>query len=300
MKFPQCFSLYDVGDDVCDGDPRVEGDIPCGNRDKCAAFKRYAAATGDKVTEHGRMVQIVNEAGEPDKYFRPNDWDIFNKQLSEMVAEYGGAHAQAAEAMVDVIVDGTEDAEADDELTLAGNPKTNKGKPRKKRRRRPGRKARAMARRALMRAAKERRRMLIDELKLFRAALSEALPEYHWATEGGAVPPGRFYIKNRLITSGYASVYCKTAEGRDQPLALLRFKPRGLMMEVGLPVAPDEVSKSSAAKLALKPYNDGSFISLTKKLDRAGLGLAAEVIAAAVRSDKIHLPSARRPYGWKP
>lgn len=302
-KIPQCFTLYEPKDSVCDGDASAEGDTPCCYRDQCSAFKRAQAAGAVTLTDHGRMVPIVDVNGAPDKYFRPLDWDQFLAKLAELVDEFGGheAHGEETPAEVEAVAESGEVAEAQIGTEAAPQKRRNtKGRLRRKKRRKPGRKARAMAARALIRAARERRRALLEEFKLFRQQLAEHLPEYHWSLGASAIPPGRLYIKNRLLTSGYASVYCKTASGRDRPLAMLRFKPRGLLMEVALPVEPGEVSKAAAAKLELKPYNDGSFSSITKKLDRAGLGLAAEVIAQAVRNAKLELPSARRPYGWKP
>lgn len=299
MKLPQCITTYDKTDTVCNGDPhsKSEGDqTPCAWRDRCAALQRHLQDTGEPLAEHGRVVDVVNVDGEAANYFRANDWDVLQAKLKDLVKKYGTLAEQAAAEAADQ----QEDHPAASEEAGGGSPNRKGKMPDGRRSLKPGRKARALARRTLMRAARERHKVLLEAFRKFRASLAEALPEYNWAGDHDAVAPGRLYVKDRLDTSGYASVYCKTASGRDIPLASCRFKPRDLQMEISLPIEPGEATPAAVKKLDLKPLSDGRFKSKTKKLDGASLGLAVELIAKAVREEKINLPAARRPYGWRP
>lgn len=302
MKLQECFTGYEKGDSICDGDPNgpTEGDrAPCVARDRCAALKRHIAETGADISDFGKVVQVVSIEGQPARYFRAADWDGLVKQLDGLVKEYGPATEHGGEPAAEE----AEEHRAASEEAAAGDdkPRSRKGRmPDGRHRLKPGRKARAMARRTLMKAARERHKALLEVFRKFRASLAEQLPEYNWAGDHDAVAPGRLYVKDRLDSSGYASVYCKTLEGRDIPLASCRFKPRDLQMEVSFPFDPAQAPAGLAKKLELKPLTDGRFKSRTKKLDSIGLGLAVELIAKAVRDAKIDLPPARRPYGWKP
>lgn len=319
MRYPQCFSQYDQGDDVCDGDPSNPEDAPCAWRNDCSAFRCHMEGTGAAFKDFGRLVEVPGLKGKVEKVFRPHDVEEFAATIEALVEHHQPVDGvitverpfgsiQAEEVESDTAEEqqfAAEQAAEEGEQTEAQHQvkatRKSKGKLRPKKRRKPNRRARIMARRALIRAARERHAKLVMELKEFKQILTEKLGMgYNWASEASVIPPGRFYVKDRLDTSGYASVYCRTANGRDKALAMLRFKPRNLEVVIALPLTPEDVSKKAASSLELKPYNDGCFTSISKKLDHAGIGLAAEVIAMAVKAGKIELPEPRRPYGWKP
>lgn len=300
---PRCFAHYDEGDTVCDGDGG--DDPPCGMRDRCSALKANLADKGEALVQYGRVKASEDAEGNDSSEFIPKGgFGILAEKCDQMIKEYGvknGAILGSAE-----VEDEPEEVEAVEvapvEEEKPKKPQRKIVRPYKESRKnpidrrkflRPSHKARVAARKALQRTAKERRKELREMLRNFCAFLAEGLPEYNWARPLEAVAPGHLYVQDRLKSSDYATIYCRTSFGRDVALTNIRVKPRDMTVILGLPFEPETLSNEARKRLNPRPFKDGVFIYKTAHLDKEGLYIAAEAVVKACRMGAIILPKAR-------
>lgn len=274
VVMPHCVGDYDVGDAVCDGDPNDKDDKPCTWRDRCAGFQAHLTATGSNSEDFVGQESDTNQEGEERHWAEPHgSHPKFLKLVDKQVERYG-------------VKDG--------KVTKDPSQKAPKEDGRKNLR--PTKKAKEAARKALTARKMDRRNQLQELFKFFSEQVGEALPEHRFASNREAVAPGRLHLVDRLVKSGYISIYCKTPKGRDAPLALAKFKPRNLTLDVELPVFTVEINGTIGAKtlkkLEPKDINDGLFKCVMVGLDREGCVLAAEAIGRLVSQGKIELPEA--------
>jgi hypothetical protein len=142
--------------------------------------------------------------------------------------------------------------------------------------------------------AAQQRRESLALYKHFEEALSEGLNGYAFTEPKQAALPGQLYVADRRELSGYVSVYCKTAGGRDIPVVSIKMKPRATEIDVDLPVTVkmlrSRLSKAKLAKLDLKQLKGGRFRARIVGLDKEKAAIVAEVVHELVKSKAIDLP----------
>jgi hypothetical protein len=177
-------------------------------------------------------------------------------------------------------------------------PKAPKQKIDRRKLNHPSRKAKAASKRKLRQMAKDKRAEMRVSFAQFVKIIAEGLPGYRWAGARDVIAPGRLFVVDRLKPSRYMSVYCKALTGRDVPLALFRSKPQRMLVEVELPIKPEEYSKAVQKKLESVPVDDGGrFKSKMKGLDKEGIAIAADALLRVIEQGLIRLPLAR-PLGF--
>jgi len=270
---------YEQEHEQCDEYPEGETEDDkkaCTWRDQCAALQQHCSATDKEASEF-----VVEKSKGDEEWTEPKgDPKLFMKQCSRLIKEFnivGGRVVKAA-------------------AKVASTKKAKQAKEDGRKNIKPTKKAKDAARKALAARKLDRRGQLRELFGFFKGAIAEQLGgEYEYAPPKEAVVPGQLLIVDRIEKSGYVSIYCKTANGRDVPIVLARFKPRSLTMDVELPVEADEfdgVGKGTLKKLAPREFNDGMFRSIMMGLDREGCALVAETIGTLVNKGKIELPEA--------
>lgn len=294
ITIPRCFAFYDEGDSTCDGDGGA--DPPCAMRDRCSAMKANLADKGEELSQYGRV--------KGEQFAPKGGFDVLAAKCDELIEEYGVKDGAVMGSALEESAEAEAEAEAVEEPTPVPTPKPKKPKKiarpykdthKQDRRKflRPGLKARRAARKAIERIAKEKRKELREMLRNFVVQLSEAMPEYNWARPLEAVAPGYLYIQDRLRSSDYATVYCRTSHGRDVAVVNIQIKPRDMTATLGLPFEPSVMSASARSVLKPRPFSDGAFRYRTDHLDQEGLATAALAIAKACKIGAISLPRAR-------
>lgn len=292
-RAPLCVGDYELGDATCDGDPDDPGDKPCGWRNRCAALQCFMKETDKPITdfvEHKVVTveHIVQDAetgedqvatAEAEFAFSKGPWKKFERLCDKQVERYGIRDGQVTRDPV-------------------GDPPPKTEKPPQPDRRkflRPSKRAQRAAKKALSKRAGARRAALMKLFDHFAKHLADELKDtpYKFVRPDQALGWNMLYVVNRLQKSGYMSVYCYNPTGRSVALALAKFKPRDMTLDIMAPVAPGEFGKAVREKLAVQPVeNGGLFKSVAMGLTREGVALAAETIAGMVRSGRIVLPGA--------
>lgn len=292
-RAPLCVGDYEAGDSVCDGNPGDAADNPCGWRDRCSGLQCYLNETDRDIDElvHYKVVtdKIQHEdeetgetwttEKEQEYAFANGPWKKFETLCDKQAERYG-------------IVEGTPTKDP------VGDPPPKpekKPQPDKRKFLKPSKKAQKAAKKALTKRAQERREQLAVVFQHFVRHLATELngTGYGFVGSKQALGRGSLYVVNRLEKSGYMSVYCNNPTGRDAALVSAKFKPRDLTLDLMLPIQVDDVANQGRKNLKLEPLEEGGlFRSVAMGLDKEGVALAAETIAALVASGKICLPGA--------
>lgn len=272
-----CIGEYEKGDSTCDGEKG--GELPCGWKDRCAAFLRHLTKTGQQASQYVKYG--AEEGDEEMRYYAEPKTSVqeFAKLCDELIAK------------------------EKKKKTTAKKTKLKKRKTRSdkagydKRRDGPSAGAKRAAKVALQRRAKERRQALYELFGWFKDWLLRELDGPEFAAAGMPVSRGYLYISDRTTTSNYLSVYCRSMSGWDVPLVMLSFRTSQLLFCAQLPVTPDvlatAMSKKDFKKLKPESVSDGRFKSRIENVGKAELALLAEVIAKLVEGGKIALPESR-------
>lgn len=291
-RAPLCVSEYEIGDKQCDGDPdgeTTDDKAPCGWRDRCAALQCYLAESSREMSE------FVELKAAKDPYI------VTNEETGEEITRYDDSQYAYAigpwkkfEEMCDKHVQRYGIKEGKPNTDPVGDPPAKKPQVDKRRFLKPSKKAQRAAKKAISKSAKNRRGKLQILFQHFLRHLATELKGtgYRFVTSKQALGRRCLYVVDRLEKSGYMSVYCNNPTGRDAVVATAKFKPRGLVLDLSLTVGVDDVSGAKKKGLGLVPIDDGLFKSLAPGLGTEGVALAAETIAALVRSGKIILPGA--------
>lgn len=268
-----CVGDYDEGDVTCDGDGGEE--LPCGWRDRCAAFHRHLQVTGEDIEKYVKSGAEVVE-GEQRFYAVPVDGeDVFTAFCDKLLKA---------------------EAKLNKKKKRSKKAKRRDIEQHDKRRDGPVDAAKKAAKKALKRRAHKRRGELMVMFDAFKTQLMEHIDGWEFATAGQVVAPGYLFVVDRLDSSGYLSVYCKAATGWNAPLIMLRFRSASLTFDarlpVDVPVLKKRMSKSTYKKLAPTSVVDGRFKSEALRIGKVELGLLAEAIAQLVDGGTIVLPAA--------
>jgi len=142
--------------------------------------------------------------------------------------------------------------------------------------------------------AAEQRDEALTVYRHFEDAIAEALDDWGFVKPNQAVVPGQLYVANRLGRSNYFAIYCKTATGRDIPIANAKIKARASGVDIDIPVDVKaftaKAGKRNAKKLDVKSVNGGKFKTRITGADKERAAIVAETIRKLVEADSIKLP----------
>jgi RNA polymerase sigma factor (sigma-70 family) len=317
VKIPECFSNYDVGDTICDGDKASadEGERkPCGLRDRCAAFRHLVEDEGADATE-----------------MKAKSQDSLLKILDEKIVEYGivdgAVGAKAAEeevappeeeAVEEVEAEATEEAveeevveeEVVEEEELSPSDEVEESAPdvleesplavKKKKARKPypTLKREILADGGKLDFKDTRATSHTEMRRAFRIllkAVEEGLSDYRLVGPNQAASPGTLFIIDRSLTSLEILLCAKSWNGGEVPVFVARLKPKSDTIDVYLRVPADAATKalpSREAKLLAPRARGGRYPTLVKGVDVLKAPIVAKMIEALVASKALDLPLA--------
>jgi hypothetical protein len=138
------------------------------------------------------------------------------------------------------------------------------------------------------------RKNILDALfEHFKTHLIENLENYYFTPPRGVIKPGRMYVIDNRKPSKYVSIYCKTTGMLGVPIALVRYKPRTMSLDVELPFKVEDYDCFGIDVLKkIHPImiKSGRLHSLCSKLDKESLAILAQCIAKMIKKGKIRLP----------
>jgi hypothetical protein len=263
-----CFGTYDKGDETCCGNSKT-GEEACALKKYCSVFTRYLIRLDKPVSEFieckykgDEIVEVIPKDGK-EKF-----WTFVQN------------------------------------LSRSTKPKSKRKKRRKTRcdkipgQHKPPSKKNKIASRESRKAIKyENQAKLLGIFNEFKRVLIIHLANKRKFTEiGEPITPGNFYVKNKMDTSRYLSVFCRMNKGHDFHVVRLATKPRRLQFDVLLPVTNEELERRMSLKIKdkLSPLNEINISKLkteVKGLDIEGLVIIAEIIAKMINDGIIDLPS---------
>jgi hypothetical protein len=258
---PGCIGRYKPSDLICNGDPDGADDFQkrcCLWRDRCSAFKEY-------LRDHKKVIEdyitFVPVTGKDDYVAFPRGGKAnFIKRCDKYIQSYK-------------IVKGI----------------------RKKRRKRKKyiKKDRRSAVKKYRENARVRKNILDALFEHFKTHLIENLENYYFTPPRGVIKPGRMYVIDNRKPSKYVSIYCKTTGMLGVPIALVRYKPRTMSLDVELPFKVEDYDCFGIdilKKIHPIMIKSGRLHSLCSKLDKESLAILAQCIAKMIKKGKIRLP----------
>lgn len=281
-RMPKCLGHYDVGDEVCDGDPSGETEedkMSCVFRDRCAALKQHCADKGFKPEQFVKIRKVEDDDGERRAYaVAKGDDEQFAQQLAKWSKRWGVKNGRVTKARPD-----------DSKPPKKGKKK----KPARevKERPAPSPEARKKAKEAVAANAEESLSQAYTMCSWFTKCLQEATGR-NVADDAESAEPGELFVIDRMAKSRYASVYCRKGRGGKAAVAVVLPHTRSKTCQIRLPAEADVVEATSEGdKLGVATINDGKFKVRTKKLDKEGVATAADVVARLVKGGTIELPA---------
>jgi len=275
---PPCVGQYERGDETCDGEPEHEDpdqSEPCLWRNHCAAFQIYLRES-KKTTDDLVEIQLCEVDGVEDHYaIAKQDATEFMKELDKVIRRWG-------------IRGGL--SKRDPSKVTPRKHMIRSAKGRRKNKRLPRDCSQSAATEALVALSIRNRLDCYKIFEHFRAALLEQIP-YKYPKGSQALLPGRLYTSDRRKKSKYMSIYVRTSSGRDQPLALVLFKPRTGLVDVLTPLRATEwkgVSQAELKQLHLAPHVDGFFTSRASDHDKDGARFVAQVYGRMIREGRLN------------
>lgn len=267
-KIVHCFGTYDRKDDTCFGNEE-SGEEQCPLKGDCGPFTRYLKNLGKEPREFFSYVAEIEDDEEVNYAVPVDGGERFWKFISKLP---GSKHKYRKKKVV-----------------KKDTPSIKK----RKNFRRVKKIKRTMSARSL-----EKRGKLLGYFEEFKRVLLEELNDSRVIIKPGkAVIPGQLYVTDKLDTSGYVSLFCRTLVGNDVHIIRFVFKPATMTFDIQIPVEvydiKDNLVKSTYNKLKeLKEIKNSSLRTEIKSVKCGGVALIAEIIARFILDDIIVLPSA--------
>lgn len=279
-RLPKCIGNYDVGDDICDGDPRADDEhdkLPCVFRDRCAALRKHCSVSEQLLTIHIKTKRVKDKDGEHRTYaFSKGDDETFSESLAKWADRWGIKNGRVTR---------TEPRKVKKPKTGPAKQRTKQARPVKP----PSADARRKAREALAVSAEQSLKDAYGEVTWFTKCLVDnTLREF--VSRPTEAEIGELFLVDRLGKSRYAAVYCRAAHGKKIAVASIYPHTRLGTCQVRFPVGPDAFTEAHVKRLSLIAINDGRFKSRSGKLDREGTSIATEAIAALIERGSLQLP----------
>lgn len=268
---PPCITDHTKGDPSCDGDPTSVTELDraaCAWRLRCIALDRHCKVTGGSIDEHLKITEREVD-GEATYSATPlKGYKSFRRFCENLVDSLGVREDNAPPARKSTAKRAEASAES--------GPK----------------------KRGSYSAAADRHKRMADAVDHFIKHLSGQFESWRVPTNPSAATiPGQFYVSDRM-KSGYVSVYCRTASGRDIPLACAVLKPRTETINVRVGVSGVKLLKAIGAPLnkrlksSMKSVDVGRFKAEVAGLDRDMSVVVAKAIGKMAKCGDIELPGA--------
>lgn len=277
-RMPQCIGNYDIGDLVCDGDPKGASEherMPCYFRDRCAALKQHCSFTGREPSEYVKLRKYPDDSDEIQTYAVARGDDAkFVEQLARWIRRWGVRNGRVTRRT----------PAADSHAPPRGRkpPKFKDARLRTP----PSADARRKARAAIAAKAEE---SLAEAYKLaawFTKCLQDATG-LRISERAASAAEGELLIVDRMSGSRYLAVYCSAKDGQRHAIASVYPSTRSGEVQVRFPVEP--AAFKGVSRFEIFPIKDGKFKSRSGKLDKEGAARAAEVIASLIQRGTINL-----------
>lgn len=256
MSYPPCLGWYARADEICDGDPRGDGDdaAACVFRDRCVAFARLVERSGK---EREAFLDIDEDDARPRLPIR-----TFHHALNRVILAYGIKNGVATK------------------------------RPGKTSKRKRNGVSKVRGREVVsLRPARER----AEELAAFFAGKVVETTGRDIYDLPGEADPGELFIVDRMEKSGYASLYARGARRFRYPIAVIFPNRRDGSLQVRVAADFERfsgvVSKTWLSKL--EPIDctgkDGRFCVRLIGLDQETSSVVAETISRAIDEGIIEL-----------
>jgi hypothetical protein len=258
---PNCIGHYKPSDLVCNGDPDGQDEFQkrfCLWRDRCSAFKEYLRDHKKPVENYVTFVPVVGQ----------DDFVVIPKGGKSNFISRCDRYIQLYK-----IVNGI--------------------RKKHKKRKKYVKRDRRSAVKKYRENAKLRRSILDALFEHFKTHLIESMENYHFTPPRGVIRPGRFYVIDNRKPSKYLSIYCKTTGMLGVPIALVRYKPRTVSLDIELPFRVEDYDcfgNETMKKIHPIPIKSGKFNSLCAKMDKETSAILAQCIAKMIKKGKIKLP----------
>ena len=270
-EIQHCIGTYEPEDAVCNGDPGGEGADRevCTWRERCAGFQAMLKQQGKAPEDFVKYSIHPAEPGRPEYEYAEakSGFGKFVEMCQDQIKRFGVVKGKATRKPGKVVD--------------------------KKKSRGPTAKTQKKASTTLRKLAKVKRDELRIQFDEFRRVLAENIPGVKFSKTNTAVLPGRFYVVDRVETSGYMSVYCKATLRRDSPIVSVKFKPRAMTFDMEIPATVKDfegVGKGTMKKLSPRSFSDGLFNTIMCDLDVEARSLLAEIIGKFIADGRIETP----------
>lgn len=258
-KLPPCYGTYEEGDKNCDGDGSA--DSQCSYRKRCGAFKRYLGSKRKRSSSY----LAVDDNGARAKH----GYTIFMRFCEQLLKD-----------------------ESKTEIAKHRRQKTDPNWD--KRRDGPCVAAKRKSRATKAKRAREKRQKLLSVFSDFRINFETNLTNRTFAASDQIMSVGQFYVFDRVKTSDYIGIRCKTIKGVDRILVAFKLKTSTMSFDIKLPFSTEEleslVSKAVFKKLSPVDIDEGKLKSIIKNARKEKVGLVCEFLFNAVNAEKVELP----------
>lgn len=258
-KLPPCYGTYEDGDENCDGDGSLDSQCSC--RKRCGAFKRYLASKRKKSSNF----LIVDENGARAKH----GYAIFMRFCEQLLKDEGK-----------------------NEIAKRKRKKTDPNWD--KRRDGPSVSAKRKSRQTKAKRAREKRQKLLSVFREFQINLETNLTNRTFAATNQIMAVGQFYVSDRIGTSNYIGIRCKTSKGVDKTLVVFKLKTSTMSFDIKLPFDPEELehltSKTIFKKLSPENIDEGKLKTVIRNAKKEKAGLVCELLFSVINAEKIDLP----------
>ena len=284
-KLPICLRKYESGNVECDGKPRSKNDkdrMPCVYRDRCVALQRLMKVKKWRAREILKLRKIKDVDNRRRTYaFAIGDSDEFQATLNRAIDRYG-----IRSGRVTIKVPQEDKPKKKRKIVSRSQESKDKSTKALKKARKFASEALAKKAQADLEATEKLVTWFIDRLK--------KKTDRKICDVRGQAEVGELFVVDRIESSRYVTVYCKTEEKKRRPVVCMRFKSRTRKLQFRLPLDPEKYKKTLAAgdveKIGPASFSEGRFKCKTKPLDREGVSIVADSIAVAIRKSIMKLP----------
>lgn len=286
-KLPVCLRKYESGNTECDGRRRAKTQrdrMPCVYRDRCVALQRLMKVKKWKARDILKLRKIRDVDNRRRTYaFAIGDGAEFQATLNRAIDLYGVRNGRITIKVPEEekpkkkrkIVNRSQESKDKSTAALVG--------------------ARKFASKALRKKAKadlsETKKLVIWFLERLKKKSKRRI-----AASKAKANVGDLFVIDRIESSRYITVYCKTEDSKRRPVVCVVLASRTRNLQFRLPLEPGKYTKALADKdvdrVGPVPFDEGRFKCKTNPLDREGVSIVADSVAMTIRRGIMKLPKA--------
>lgn len=284
-KLPVCLRKYESGNTECDGRRRAKTQrdrMPCVYRDRCVALQRLMKVKKWKARDILKLRKIRDLDQRRRTYaFATGDAEEFQATLNRAIDLYGIRNGR-----ITIKVPSEEKPKKKRKIINRSQESKDKSIAALKT-------ARKFASKALRKKAKED---LAETKKLVVWFLERLKKKSKRRIAGSKAKAnvGDLFVSDRIESSRYVTVYCKTEGSKRRPVVCIVLASRTRKLQFRLPLEPDKFKKALAItdveRVGPVPFDEGRFKCKTEPLDREGVSIVADSVAVAIRRGIMKLP----------